>query len=663
MMILNRDQLNRFPHNSRYEWLVTNGIGGYAAGTVCGLLSRRYHGLLMAALDPPVGRTLLVSKMDTIATVNNRDYDLYATQWGEDRITGAGYQHLNRFYLDGTTPVWEYGVENTLLEKRIWMAREENVTYVQYTHLNGSVPLQLTLSPFVNYRDYHGSTYAGNWHMRIDPLGNESGLEVKAYHGATPIYILSKSAKIIPRHIWFYNHHMQIEAYRGLKAQEDHLLAATAQLELRPGESGSLLFATHADPELDSAVAYRELKRYESEVLARAAAQPISLHVDQRLKSILLAADQFIVNRPSRHDENGKSIIAGYPWFSDWGRDTMISLPGLTLTTGRPEIAASILQTYGHFVDQGMLPNRFPDGGEVPEYNTVDATLWYFIAIYAYVQKSNDLKLLRRLYPVLENIVEWHKKGTRYRIKMADDGLLFAGEPGIQLTWMDAKVDDWVVTPRNGKPVEINALWFNAISIMSHFSSLLGYANAEYEALAARIETGFSKFWHARLGTCYDIIDGDQPVEIALQIRPNQLLAVSLPYSPLTPEQQKQVVDLCAEHLYTPHGMRSLSPTEAPYIGRYAGDRLERDGAYHQGTVWGWLMGPFIAAHLRVYNDPIAAERYLSPLLAQVADGCIGTLAEIFDGDPPFSPRGCFAQAWTVAELLRVYELIVESRK
>jgi predicted glycogen debranching enzyme len=353
-------------------------------------------------------------------------------------------------------------------------------------------------------------------------------------------------------------------------------------------------------------------------------------------------------------DPDGRTVIAGYHWFGDWGRDTMISLPGLTLVTGRHDVAARILRTCAHFVDQGMLPNRFPDEDETPEYNTVDAALWYFEAISAYHTATGDDVLLRDLFPVLQEIIEWHLRGTRYNIRMdPDDGLICAGKPGVQLTWMDAKVEEWVVTPRIGKPVEISALWYNALRIMAGFAHRLGEAAAAYDAAADQTRASFARFWNAEAGYCYDVLDGPKGNDPTL--RPNQLLAVSLPYSPLTEEQQRAVVDACARHLLTSHGLRSLAPDDPAYVGHYGGEQHQRDRAYHQGTVWGWLIGPFVTAYLRVYGDRELARSFLRPLMHHLADHGVGSISEIFDGDPPFTPRGCIAQAWSVAEVLRAW--------
>jgi predicted glycogen debranching enzyme len=371
----------------------------------------------------------------------------------------------------------------------------------------------------------------------------------------------------------------------------------------------------------------------------------------------VLAADQFIVRRPLNDDPEALSVIAGYPWFGDWGRDTMIALPGLTLSTGRPEITRRILRTFARFVDRGMLPNVFPDAGEEPEYNTVDAALWYFEAVRQYYESTEDREFLREIYPVLEEMIEWHQRGTRYGIKAdPQDGLLAAGEAGVQLTWMDAKVGDWVVTPRIGKPVEINALWYNALVSMTRFAAILKKPSNVYSSAAWDVERSFGRFWNEEAGCCFDVIDGPDGNDASM--RPNQILAVSLPASALSSLRQRAVVDACARELVTSHGLRSLAPGDPAYVPHYGGGPRERDGAYHQGTVWGWLLGHFALAHLRVYNDPARAASYLEPMAHHLNVHGLGSASEIFDAEAPFTPRGCTAQAWTVAEILRAWTVI-----
>jgi predicted glycogen debranching enzyme len=661
-----REVCGDLPVATRREWLVTNGIGGYASGTVANMLTRRYHGLLMAALKPPLGRTLLLAKLDETAEYDGiypdsgRFYPLYTNRWEDGTVEGNGHHHLDRFHLEGTTPVWTYALANARLEKRVWMQPGANTTYVQYRLTRATGPLGLSIKALVNHRDYHSTTIMNDWNPVIDGVAADggNGLRIRLFDEATPLYLFSDRATITPQFDWYEDLYLAVEDFRGQRdVSEDHVYAAQMHVTLGPGEAFTIVAGTEPSPNLDSEAAYAERRAYEAALLERATVgYDGKKGVLQPTEHLVLAADQFVVRRPTAADPDGKSIIAGYHWFGDWGRDTMIALPGLTLTTGRPEVAAGILRTYAQFVDQGMLPNRFPDGGDTPEYNTVDATLWYFIALREYIEATGDTALLGDLYPVLTDIVAWHRRGTRYNIGMdAADGLLHAGEAGVQLTWMDAKVDDWVVTPRVGKPVEINALWYNVLRIMGEFAGRMYENPSEYDELADRVREGFGRFWNAEMGYCYDLIDGPDGHDLSL--RPNQLLAVSLPHSPLTAEQQRSVVDACARRLLTAHGLRSLSPDDAAFIGKYGGDRRTRDGAYHQGTVWAWLIGPFVEAHLRVYGDKAAARAYLEPLLRHLVDHGVGSISEIFEGDAPFAPRGCVAQAWSVAEVLRAWRM------
>ncbi len=637
------------------EWLVTNGIGGYASGTVAGLLTRRYQGLLVAALQPPLGRTLLLTKLDEMVLYGDRSYSLHSDRWADGIVSPHGYQHIERFSLEGTVPLWRFAVADALLEKRIWMQQAANTTYVQYTLRRATQPLKLTLKAIVNYRDYHSDTHNYNdWQMSIEQV--EQGICVTAYPDAVPIYLLTDHASASPVHNWYYNFDLAVERYRGLSDKEDHLHAATFEVTLNSGESLTFVASTHKQPELNGEAALKHRHTLEQKLIGLwKSSRPLNAADSPAwVNHLVLAADQFIVDRSVAEDPYGKTIIAGYPWFSDWGRDTMISLPGLTLATGRPEVARSILRTFARHVDQGMLPNRFPDAGETPEYNTVDATLWYFEAIRAYYNATEDNDLLMELFPVLADIINWHCRGTRYNIRLdATDGLLYAGEKGVQLTWMDAKVGDWVITPRIGKPIEVNALWYNALRTMAKFARLIGKPHQEYEAIADRAQIRFARFWNHETGYCYDVLDtpdGDDP-----SARPNQIFAVSLPESPLTPAQQKAVVDTCGQMLLTSHGLRSLAPNHPQYQGKYGANQYQRDGAYHQGTVWGWLLGSFVLAHLRVYKNPKQARQFLQPMANHLTAHGIGSLSEIFDGDPPINPRGCIAQAWTVAEVLRAW--------
>jgi len=642
------------------EWLCTNGIGGFASGTVAGALTRRYHGLLVAALKPPLGRTLLVAKLDETLNYDGVTRPLFTNRWAGG-VDPHGYREIERFRLEGMTPVWTYACADALLEKRIWMEQGANTTYLRYRLLRAGSPVTLKLKALVNYRDYHGSTRGGGWQMTVEQV--QDGLRVTAFEGARPFLLLAEGAEAHREHAWHYGFRLTLEAERGLDSQEDHFCAGTFRAILEPGTAVTLVLSAETTPLLDGEQAWQRRRQHEEQLLTRwRRGYPEARQAPAWIQHLVLAADQFVVRRPLQDDPDGMSVIAGYHWFGDWGRDTMISLPGLAISTGRPELAQRILTTFARFVDRGMLPNRFPDAGEAPEYNTVDATLWYFEAVRAYHAATEDDGLLKQLFPALEQIVRWHREGTRYGIvEDPGDGLLRSGEPGVQLTWMDAKVGDWVVTPRMGKAVEINALWYNALCAMGAFARRLRRPADSWDKLAARVRDGFARFWNEAAGYCFDVVDGPEGDDAAL--RPNQLFAVSLPESPLSPERQRKVVDVCARNLLTSYGLRSLAPGHPQYQGHYGGGPWERDGAYHQGTVWGWLLGPFALAHLRVYGDHEAAQAFLQPLAHHLADYGVGSIAEIFDGDPPFTPRGCIAQAWSIAETLRAWQEIAGGPK
>jgi predicted glycogen debranching enzyme len=641
------------------EWLVTNGIGGYASGTVSGNLTRRYHGLLVAALHPPVGRTQLVAKLEELATYDGASYALSTNRWVSGAVDPKGHLNIESFRLEGTVPVWRFALGDALLEKRVWMRQGENTTYVQYSLLRGSRSVQLEVKTLVNYRDFHSSTRAGDWRMIIQSISH--GLQITAYDGAVPFYVLSADAEFEPQHEWYGNCFLPMEKYRGLDDQEDHLLASISRVDLNLCRSVTFVLTTKADAPLNGTRSHTDQTEHERELFANWLQHdgPAASVAPAWIRQLVLAADQFIVKRSLAEEPDGTSVIAGYHWFGDWGRDTMIALPGLTLITGRPEIAKKILLAVAGYVDGGMLPNNFPDAGGKPEYNTVDAALWFFEAVRQYYAATQDTATLSNLYPVLAQIINAHIKGSRYHIHVDEtDGLLYAGENGVQLTWMDAKVGDWVVTPRIGKPVEVNALWYNALKTMAAFAPLVGKSAEPFRKMAEKVQESFTKFWNSSLGFCYDVIDAPIVGNDA-SLRPNQIFGVSLPESPLSTEQQKAVVDICARRLLTSHGLRSLAQEEPGYLGHYGGGPRERDGAYHQGTVWGWLLGPFVLAHLRVYKDRQAAQSFLEPLGRQITSHGLGTLSEIFDGDAPFAPRGCIAQAWTVAEVLRAWQATI----
>ncbi|MGB3495430.1 MAG: amylo-alpha-1,6-glucosidase [Elainellaceae cyanobacterium] len=657
------------------EWLVTNGIGGYACGTVAGILTRHYHGILVAALEPPVGRMLMLTKLDDSVIYRNQIYSLCSNRWADGIVNPEGHHYIEQFYLDGKIPTWRYAFSDAILKKQIWMQQGENTTYVRYTLERGSFSVLLYLKALVNYRNHHGGATLGNW--VIEPFENSEskpetvgkGIRVTAFKQATPLYLLTERGRVFPERHWYHNFDLASEQFRGTGRSEDHLHVATVKATLDPGESLTFTASTRPDPLTDGKVTLADRQAYERSLLRAwqtATAHDLE-HTPPWIQQLVLASDQFIVNRPSEQEPEGKTIIAGYPWFNDWGRDTMISLPGLTIATGRPHVARPILRTFARYLSQGMLPNLFPDRGQTPEYNTVDAILWYFEAMRAYYEATGDEKLLRDLYPALQEVIDWHVKGTRYNIHLdKTDGLIYAGESGSQLTWMDVKIGDWVVTPRLGKPIEVNALWYNALKSMVLFAKQLGYASTEYDVLAEQTREGFQRFWNPVNGYCFDVLDS--PMGNDTSFRPNQIFAVSLPFNaahaqaPLLPlKQQQQVVNMVGRELLTSHGLRSLASTDPDYHRYYKGTPAERDASYHQGTVWGWLLGPYVQAHLRVYGDPKQAQQMLEPIANHLTGAGLGTISEIFDGDPPHTPRGCFAQAWSVAEVLRVWMAIAHA--
>jgi len=653
----------------RREWLITNGIGGYAMGTLAGARTRRYHSLLTASLHPPTRRTVTVADLDMWIEINGRRFPLVTHEWAAGVVLPDGYRHLEHFELDGTIPTFTWALGDVQIVQRIWMAHGHNTTYITYTYRRGCSRVRLVARPLCTYRDHHQLT-RGGFTIDVDhadraPWPDGHMLTVTARPERTgpdaqPYRILTNRGSVLDETEWWWNFHLSADKARGEDDQEDLFAAATITTELELSDTLALAMTTDdADPQPWEDALRTEQDR-QRVLIAEAALPP---DAPAWIEQLVLAADQFIVTR-AIGDETGKSVIAGYPWFSDWGRDTMIALPGLALVAGRVEDAASILWTYGQYMDQGMLPNRFPDDNAAPEYNTVDAALWYFQAVYAwYLAAGSDHPQLPALYDVLAEIVRWHERGTRFNIaRDPADGLLFAGEPGTQLTWMDIKTDGWVATPRIGKPVEINALWYGALRVLEELGNALGRDEdaTRYATLAEQVYESFHKrFWYTG-GYLYDVVDGpdgDDPT-----LRPNQIFAVSLPFPLLEGERAEAVVQICARELNVSCGLRTLAPDENNYRGFYGGDRLKRDTAYHQGTAWAWLLGAFVTAHYRVYGDAEVAASYLQPLADHLNDHGLGTISEIFDGDPPHTPRGCPAQAWSVAEVLRAWRVLYPDR-
>ena len=632
------------------EFLETNGLGGFASSTIIGLNTRRYHGLLVAATKPPLGRLVLLSKLEETLLIDQQRFDLPANRY-PGVVHPQGHRYLKQFRLD-PFPVFTYEVEGIEIEKTVFMIQGENSTVVHYelrknNHPESPKNLRLEIRPLIAFRDYHSTTHENGG---INPgVEQRPGLATVApYEGLPSLHLAHNAAEVGKTGAWYRNFEYDLERERGLDFSEDLFNPLVLRFDLRPRRPASVIASTEPR-DVSRVVEYRQAEIERRREVA--ASSPIQ---DSFIQSLTGAADQYIVSRGDQ-----KTVIAGYHWFSDWGRDAMIALPGLTLSTGKHEVARSILRTFAQHVDQGMLPNRFPDAGEAPEYNAVDATLWFYEAARAFLAYTGDIEFVRtELYAVFADSISWHVRGTRYGIKVDPSGLLTSGEACVQLTWMDSKVGDWVTTPRQGKPVEIQALWYNALCIMEDLARRFGdeAGQQRYRTMAALATWSFNRlFWNETIGCLYDVVNGGPPDPA---IRPNQILAVSLPYTMLSRERARSVTEKVQEHLLTPYGLRSLTPSDPHYRGRYTGGPAERDGAYHQGTVWPWLLGPFLTAYVRINGGSDLARRqaaeWLAPLKDHLADGGLGHISEIFDGDAPQRPRGCMAQAWSVAEVLRV---------
>jgi predicted glycogen debranching enzyme len=633
----------------RREWLETNRLGGYASSSIVGLNTRRYHGLLVAATKPPVGRLVLLSKLEETLLVGGKSFDLSANRY-PGVVHPQGFRYLQRFRLD-PFPVWTCVIEGLVIEKSVFMIQGENTTAIEYTlkdPTESAENIELLVRPLVAFRDYHAISKQ-NSSLNPEVQSRPGLVSISPYPGMPSLHVAHNAIELRPGGGWYRDFEYDAERERGLDYHEDLFNPYVLRFNLTAHQPASLLASTEAR-DVARVAEYRK-----TEILRRQAIVAASPVQDQFVTTLTAASDQYLVARGEQ-----KTVIAGYHWFGDWGRDTMIALPGLTLTTSRYDAARAILRAFAQCVDKGMLPNRFPDQGEQPEYNTVDATLWFFEAARSFLAHTGDEDFVRReLYSVFADIISWHVRGTRYGIKVDASGLLNCGLPGVQLTWMDAKVGNWVVTPRSGQPVEIQALWYNALRIMEELARKFGDESGQrsYRAMAAAAQWNFNRsFWNEKAGCLYDVIDG--PVTDA-SIRPNQIFAVSLPHGMLPSDRAKSVVAKVQEHLLTPYGLRTLSPGDPNYRGRYAGDQFSRDGAYHQGTVWPWLLGPLLTAYLKMNGNSAAArdqaEEWLSHLKSHLSDAGLGHVSEIFEGDAPHRPVGCIAQAWSVAELLRVY--------
>lgn len=661
------------------EWLVTNGLGGYASGTISGAVTWKYHGMLIAALPAPLGRATMLSHLEECLLMPGGRLVQFGGAEVSDPEEAKAPSFLVEFWLEDQMPVWRYDVDGVLIEKRVVMPYLQNTVHVTFTLLTKQSGLFLELRPSVQFRPFEASV---SEFTRTDYEVRAQGqhFEISApLHSYPPLrlQVAAERSRFIheggaAREIFY-----QRDAERGYDARGLLWSPGYFSTALDPNVPVTLIASTedwHVITALDPEAALVTERDRRARLLRLA-------HPAVRTgpaAELVLAADQFIITPKGRIKDAARaraagdelrSVIAGYHWFTDWGRDTMISLEGLAITTGRYHEAAWILRTFAHYVRDGLIPNMFPEGRNEGLYHTADATLWFFQAVHRYLTATKDRETLVALLPVLRGIVEAHVHGTKYGIGVdPSDGLLRQGAEGYQLTWMDAKVGDWVVTPRRGKAVEINALWFNALKLLE--SWLREESGAEAREMAAkcgehaeRARVSFNaKFWNPARECLYDVIDGPGgPGSVDDALRPNQVLAVALTHPVLERGRWASVVNLVEKELVTPVGLRSLGRGHPDYKSKYYGDLRSRDAAYHQGTVWAWLIGPFVDAWLKVHpGEAAAARKFLEGFVPHLDEACVGSISEIFDAEPPFTPRGCIAQAWSVAEVLRGFALVGE---
>jgi predicted glycogen debranching enzyme len=658
------------------EWLVTNGLGGFASGTLAGVPTRRYHGLLVAALSTPLGRTVMFNHLsEWLRLPTGARHQIGGQERAGGQLEWPGAKHLREFRLEEGLPVWRYELDGSVVEKRILLVHSQNTVHVNYRLVEGEGPLRLKLRPALQFRPLEEAVHSS----AVEPYtvtSTEDRLEVSTGHRYPPLRL-----KIFGLRATFsldggklQDVHYRTEERRGYDHTGELWSPGYFSVDVSRDVSATLIGSTESW-ELFRALSPEAAEGAEHERRARLLAAAVPSAREGVAAELVLAADQFVITPSGRQEdaarahaagEEVRSVIAGYHWFTDWGRDTMISLEGLTCTTGRYREAGWILRTFGQYVRDGLIPNMFPDGASEGLYHTADATLWFFHALGRYLQVTDDRVTLEVLLPKMQEIVNRHLEGTRFGIKVDPaDGLLAQGEEGYQLTWMDAKCDGWVVTPRRGKAVEINALWYNALRLLEGWTREAGDA-ARAEELRGHAEAcrrSFNgRFWYEEGGHLFDVVESqelngrDDPA-----CRPNQLFAVSLEHAVLEQERWESVVEVVQEKLLTPVGLRSLAPDHPDFKPTYHGDLKTRDAAYHQGTVWGWLVGPFVDAWLKVHpEDRAGARKFLEGFIPHLDEACVGSISEVFDAVPPFHPRGCIAQAWSVAEVLRCWALTSE---
>ncbi len=652
----------------RREWLLTNGLGGYASGTICGMVTRRYHGLLIAALPAPFGRLVMLNHLaEYLRLADGRTLLIGGEEPSHGDDASRVPHYVREFRLENGLPIWIYEAEGVVIEKRLLLVHGQNTLHATYRLHSGHDVVGIELRPSVHFRGHEqevGSPIGEGCSLLI--RGNRYEISAPDLPHSLRLTMHGENAHFIHEGGRVREIVYQAEADRGYHSRGVLWSPGVFQIELRANRTATLVASTEDWPSIlaldpDTALASAVERRQR----LIAAAHP-SAH-DGPAAELVLAADQFIIQPAGRIEDFARAkaagddvctVIAGYHWFTDWGRDTMISLEGLTLSTGRQIEAGWILRTFAHYIRDGLIPNYFPDGKSEGLYHTADATLWFFHAVDRYLAVTGDRLLLQLLLPKLVEIVDLHLRGTRFGIAVdSTDGLLRQGAEGYQLTWMDAKVDGWVVTPRRGKAVEINALWYHALRLLEGWLREVHGEEAArpYAEHASRARESFNRrFWSAERGHLLDVVDGEHGDDAAC--RPNQVLAISLRHAVLDEKHWPAVIEKVRADLLTPVGLRSLSPSHPDFKARYFGDLRARDAAYHQGTVWAWLIGPFIDAWLRVHpEDRTGARAWLGGLVTHLDHACIGSINEIFDAEEPYTPRGCIAQAWSVAEALRCW--------
>lgn len=638
----------------RREWWLADGLGGYAAGTIAGSLTRRYHGLLIAPVQTALDRHLLLARAEATLRFSGQDYPLFTNRWGSGAIEPQGYAYIESFRLDGRLPVWVFSVGGLRIEQRNFMESGSHASWIAFRLLNTddcdeSITLNVRL--LANFRDHHGGVAAGGFDPLIDQRQPDH-LRLSIANGMAQLHIQASNESLRPERTWISDFLLPMEQQRGLPERDSHLAVASIDFRLNDTNWRALRFGLTPVDAMDPASAL--LRARGQQQVSDSAHKTTPPAMPRWIEQLSLTARDFLFRRPLPHGDSGGSIIAGYPWFGDWGRDTMIALPGLTLATGQTGQARRILETWAAYVDRGMLPNRFPESGGALEYNSVDAPLWYILAWRQYCETC-DCDVPAETMPVLEQIIDAYRTGTRFGIRMdPSDGLVRAGTGNSQLTWMDARVGGIAATPRTGKPVEVNALWCNALRTLQGFCERHGQDSTHYRDLAAHATEGFQRFVREDGKGLYDVLDtpGGGP---DASIRPNQVFAVSLPETLLSPDIANRLLDSVRRHLYTSYGLRSLSPDDPAYRGIYQGGVDERDGSYHNGPVWGWLLGHYAMAHFRLKQNASEALALLEPMRDHLFDAGLGSISEIFDGDPPHRPRGAPSQAWSVATVLEAW--------